>query len=283
MFYQRAIVTLTLGPLFLYAVFLGGWFYFVPITALITLAVMEYGAIAEKLGFAAPMWLLVPAVWLQMLTVQLSADSIDYRWSSMALYGCLLVGLCYALWLYEKNKSSSASTQYLTLAGAIVLFGWLGGHFIRLRGMGPLIGDTAAWQWTFLTFIAAWSADTFAYLVGVFVAGKLTKTRHQLTPRLSPNKSYEGYFGGIILGTILTLIFGVLLFKLPFYIVFLLGFSLTVMSTAGDLGISLLKRESGVKDSGKLLPGHGGALDRSDSLIWAIPFAYYLLTLLLTT
>jgi phosphatidate cytidylyltransferase len=89
----------------------------------------------------------------------------------------------------------------------------------------------------------------------------------------------EGYVGGIIAGTLITLIMGIL-FGLPWLPSLLLGLAVSVISPAGDLGISLLKRQAGVKDSGRFLPGHGGALDRIDSLIWSVTFATFLATLL---
>ncbi len=96
-----------------------------------------------------------------------------------------------------------------------------------------------------------------------------------MAPRLSPNKTIEGYVGGILVGTLATLLIGLLL-KLPPIQALVLGLLVTAISPAGDLGISLLKRTVGVKDSGSILPGHGGALDRTDSLVWSVAMAYYL-------
>jgi phosphatidate cytidylyltransferase len=103
--------------------------------------------------------------------------------------------------------------------------------------------------------------------------------KRKLAPRLSPNKTVEGYVAGIILGTLLTLVLGAVM-NLPWTIALLLGLLISIFSPAGDLGISLFKREAGVKDSGNLLPGHGGALDRIDSLIWSVTIAYYVLAYL---
>jgi phosphatidate cytidylyltransferase len=124
-----------------------------------------------------------------------------------------------------------------------------------------------------MAMVGTWIADS-----GAYVAGK-TLGRHKLAPRLSPNKTVEGYVGGIIAGTLITLIMGIL-FGLPWLPSLLLGLAVSVISPAGDLGISLLKRQAGVKDSGRFLPGHGGALDRIDSLIWSVTFATFLATLL---
>ena len=96
-----------------------------------------------------------------------------------------------------------------------------------------------------------------------------------MSPRLSPNKTVEGFFGGLVLGTFFTMLIGYFL-QLPLWPLLILGLAITILGPLGDLSISLLKREAGVKDSGNLLPGHGGALDRVDTLLWAVTIAYYL-------
>ena len=116
-------------------------------------------------------------------------------------------------------------------------------------------------------------ADSAAYVVGKFLAGNVLG-KHHLSPRLSPNKTVEGYVGGIVLGTALTILLAYFL-QLPLVEALILGLLISFISPLGDLGISLLKREAGVKDSGTIFGGHGGALDRVDSLIWSVAMAYY--------
>jgi phosphatidate cytidylyltransferase len=117
-------------------------------------------------------------------------------------------------------------------------------------------------------------ADSAAYVVGRHLAGSVFG-RHKLAPRLSPNKTVEGYLGGIAFGTSFTVIMASF-FEFPLFVALLLGFLVSAISPLGDLGISLLKREVGVKDTGALFWGHGGALDRTDSLVWSVTIAYYL-------
>jgi phosphatidate cytidylyltransferase len=125
-----------------------------------------------------------------------------------------------------------------------------------------------------LAMMGTWIADSAAYVVGKFLAGKIFG-KHKMAPRLSPNKTIEGYVGGILFGTLITMALGKY-FGLPLLTVFLLGLLVSIISPLGDLGISLIKREAKMKDSGALLPGHGGALDRIDSLVWSVTMAYYL-------
>lgn len=265
MFWQRAVIAFTLGPLALYLVYLGGWFYFIPITLILLLAAYEYSQMMRQIGLTVSYRLLAPAVLLLLLSAQ---------WPNLPIMGpalllSLLAILAYVLWLYEGRKSETAPLDWMAMMGGLLLFGWVGGHFLRLRGV-----EVAPWQWTILALASTWSADSGAYLVGKFLAGKVLG-RHQLSPRLSPNKTVEGYFGGVVLGVIITLIFAALL-QLPWTIALVLGLLTSLVSPLGDLGISLLKREAHIKDSGTVFGVHGGALDRIDSLLWSVTMAYYL-------
>lgn len=262
MFRQRALVFLTAGPLLLYLIYRGGLLYVIPVTAVILLASIEYAQIIRKLGWHMPLWLLLPAVLAQLL----AGYWPGYDFYAPALVISLLAAIAYALWLYERNLSQTAVADWMALMGGILILGWIGSHFLRLERL--------AWQWTMLAIISAWFADTGAYMVGKFLTNRLFG-RHQLSPRLSPNKTVEGYIGGIVIGTGVTLALANPL-HIPPGVALVLGLLSSVVSPLGDLAISLLKREAGVKDSGNLFPGHGGALDRIDTLLWSVTMAYYL-------
>jgi phosphatidate cytidylyltransferase len=120
----------------------------------------------------------------------------------------------------------------------------------------------------FATFAMVWVADSAAYFAGK-AWGK-----HPLSPRLSPKKTWEGYIAGIVagvaVGPVLTGLGG-----FGWGHGAILGLLLATLSPVGDLGVSMIKRQVGVKDTGKLLPGHGGAFDRMDSLLIAAIIGYY--------
>lgn len=120
-------------------------------------------------------------------------------------------------------------------------------------------------------FFILWANDTFAYLTGIKFG------KHKLIPRLSPKKSIEGLLGGIIgsllVGYVLSLFWTLL--SLPQWIIF--AAIVSAAGTVGDLFESSLKRSAGIKDSGNLIPGHGGVLDRLDSFLIAVPFVYFYL------
>lgn len=126
-----------------------------------------------------------------------------------------------------------------------------------------------------LIFIICFSTDTFAYIVGINFG------KHKLCPLISPNKSVEGAIGGIIASVVITLIYGYFMMKLEllyfnwsYYII--LSLFTSVIAQFGDLTASMIKRTFEVKDFGNILPGHGGVLDRFDSIIFATPVIYYI-------
>lgn len=126
--------------------------------------------------------------------------------------------------------------------------------------------------------IAAWGTDTFAYAVGM----KLGK--HKLTP-ISPKKSVEGSIAGIIGAVILSIIYTYILnkvwnFEISYIAIVGIATILSVLGQIGDLAASSVKRFTGIKDFGKIIPGHGGMLDRIDSILLIAPFAYFLLNLI---
>lgn len=125
--------------------------------------------------------------------------------------------------------------------------------------------------WTFALFIFIWVFDTGAYLTGRAFG------KHKMFERISPKKTWEGEIGGILLVLVAACIFGSLIEGTRLWQWLIYAFAIAVVGTFGDLTESMFKREAGVKDSGSLLPGHGGILDRFDSSLFAIPIAYLLL------
>jgi len=153
-----------------------------------------------------------------------------------------------------------------TLLGAAYL-GALGGSIAALRVLPPV--ELGAWRLLLLLAIVM-GADTAAFFVGSAVG------RHKLAPAISPGKTIEGLVGGLaggMLGAVIVRWVG--LRSLPLAHAVGLGLGVAALGTAGDLAESLLKRWAGVKDSGALFPGHGGMLDRLDSLLFAGPVLYY--------
>ena len=123
-------------------------------------------------------------------------------------------------------------------------------------------------------FIMLWATDTMAYIFGSWLG------KHKLIERLSPNKTIEGFVAGVAGSLISAYIISLFSNHYPVWGWLLIGFLISLSGALGDLFESLLKRQAGVKDSGNVLPGHGGALDRLDSFLFAVPFGYFCMLLL---
>lgn len=125
-----------------------------------------------------------------------------------------------------------------------------------------------------LVFVLLWANDTFAYLTGKLLG------KHKLFPRISPGKTIEGSFGGLLFTMVGVMVFSYYADWLTMKASVGMGLIAVVFGTLGDLCESMMKRQAGVKDSGRLIPGHGGILDRFDSVLFAVPFVFVYLLLL---
>jgi phosphatidate cytidylyltransferase len=149
----------------------------------------------------------------------------------------------------------------------VVYCGFLIGHIILLMALEQ------GGHWIIVLTAITAASDSGAYFVGKYFG------KRKLCPHISPGKTIAGFNGGIICGTLGGMLFSFLFFpeislmKIAFY-----GALLSALGVAGDLTESIIKRATGTKDSGKLLPGHGGFLDRSDSMLFCAPTFYYILT-----
>lgn len=137
-----------------------------------------------------------------------------------------------------------------------------------------LIGSMAGAPLLFFVFVLLWMNDVFAYLVGK------TFGKHKLFPRISPGKTIEGSLGGLVFTVLAAVLIGRHVEWISIGQAMGMAAIAVIFGTLGDLCESMLKRQAGVKDSGKLIPGHGGILDRFDSVLFSVPFIFVYLLLL---
>jgi phosphatidate cytidylyltransferase len=169
------------------------------------------------------------------------------------------------LWvMLRRNHSDACSSWAFTLAGVLYL-GWLTSLYVALMEFQPQGRD-----WVILALFATFACDIFAYFVGRALG------RHKMAPGISPGKTWEGAAGGLV-GAVAVGLGVAWLFKLPMGVLqtTVLSIAISVFAQTGDLIESLFKRNMGVKDSGKALPGHGGVLDRIDGVVFAGLVVYY--------
>ncbi len=255
---SRVLVAVVGLPVALGAVWAGGWWLFtlVAIAALI--------AVHEFVQMARPLRPLAPAAYVGTMLALVGAEEGGLVWMLGGFLSCFAVA--FALNAISTTRAPATAAIGSTVLGAA----WIGfglGHLILLRELHEEPRLLA-----FAVLLTVFAADTFAYFGGR-LAG-----RHKLAPTLSPGKTWEGLVAGSIVGIFVS--FVALYQDRDHYLVIwqaiLLGLVVVVAAVAGDLFESMLKRDMQVKDTGRLLGGHGGVLDRIDALLFAAAAAFYL-------
>jgi phosphatidate cytidylyltransferase len=192
------------------------------------------------------------------------------------LYAIPVLVVLFISQLYSINRYSFRAIAY-TITGVIYIalpFALCNG-LVFPSGDGNLLNPESKYVPDILLgfFILLWTNDTFAYLTGIMFG------RHRLFERISPKKSWEGFFGGLICTVALSLLVAKIFPILPYYHWMAVSAIIVVFGVWGDLIESLLKRNLNIKDSGRFLPGHGGILDRFDSVLLAAPIVFFYLKL----
>lgn len=254
-----------LPPLVLFLIYAPPWLFFSLILGVMWLSLGEYFAILHSLQIPK---VCVIASGLASSLLAATAYIGDGRWLAMTLFlSC--VGLTGSV----ISAAVQISSLFLTLISSlfsIVFIGWGLSHLILLQHFPD-------GKWYILLLCAiVWVGDSSAMYVGKSLG------RAKMAPTISPGKTWEGAMAGIIGGTLVALLGALWWFPhLPLWHAALIGVCVSVTAQMSDLGESIIKRYAGVKDSGSLIPGHGGMLDRIDSMLFAAPTLVYLLTVLL--
>jgi phosphatidate cytidylyltransferase len=265
MLLKRTLAAVALALVGIPAIILGGYFYFGIIAIFLVVAAWELGRIFAQAGSEVAQPLLVGGVLL-LVTSRVFFPAL----ASTLLSLLVLAAMIWHLIDYEKGRDTAATDFAATSAGILYL-GWIGPYLIDLRNL------PSGLAWLALVLPSVWIADSAAYFIGRRYG------RHPLSPRLSPKKTWEGYWGGIIFGILGTIGLALLWNSLGCLVITwwqaaLLGAVIASLTTLGDLGESMFKRQAGVKDSSNLIPGHGGAFDRIDSWLWAGVLGYFFIT-----
>ena len=182
---------------------------------------------------------------------------------------CIVVFAIYVL-TYPNYKDKEIMAAFFAFVYVGVMLSYV--YLIRDMKHGLIL--------VLLIFVSSWGNDTCAYLVGRAIG------KHKMSPILSPKKSIEGLIGGIVGAGILGVVFGLIYNHFmqvahSVWIFALIGAVCALPAVIGDLAASAIKRNNDIKDYGKLIPGHGGILDRFDSIIFTAPIMYYLILYLL--
>lgn len=262
--FARELTALIAAPI---AIWIVGWsheYVFDAAAALIAiLAMYEFLDLGRHKGYAIP----IPLCIVIMLII-MAAFIIEDLSVELGMFAALL--LIPASYVFGKKplEDSLPSSAIAVLATTYV--GMLSGSLIRLRNDFP-----EGSKLVFFLLLVVWLGDSGAYYVGK------TFGRHKLSPRISPKKTVEGLIGGIATSMIAAVVIHFTFFeRFPLLHAIVAGAILSVAGVIGDLAESMWKRSADVKDSGRLLPGHGGFLDRFDSILFTAPILYCYWTLI---
>lgn len=254
-------------PLFLGLLYLGKWPLFALVAGMGLIGFHEYARMWRQKGFHP---FSVPGA-LTIIALLLWAALVPGN--GLLLGSIIAGGAIFTLsWVIFHYEGVTVVDGLVTVAG-IVYVGFLLSHLLLLRGLGSGTGWDVGLKWVSLAFFCTWAADSLAYFVGMAIGKK------KLAPKISPGKSVEGMLGGS-LGSLAVGWFYAPVIGIAAWQGALIGLVISLISVLGDLTESVLKRYTGVKDSGSILPGHGGVLDRFDSSLFVLPFVYYVATLL---
>lgn len=255
------IITAVFGiPLLLGIVLSGGWILKLAIGVMVLVGLYEfYSAMEKKVN---------PIKYVgYIFTIIFTLFVFPYDEWYFVFFICFLFALLLSIiFFHSKYNIIDVAITFIGFFYVCILF------FYVQKVRNLTYGEFFVW----LIFISAWGSDTLAYFTGITIG------KHKLCPKLSPKKTVEGALGGIAGGAILSFIYGIVVayfIQIPIshfsIICFVIGGAGAIVSQLGDLTASSIKRYVNIKDYGNLFPGHGGVLDRFDSILFTAPLVYY--------
>jgi phosphatidate cytidylyltransferase len=239
-----------------------------------SIAIFETYGLAPAGAGRLPLALGVVAVLALLLTAEAASGKADYLTAS----GIVLAvwTLVAALWFIACYSGERPVAAFLLLLLGPVYAGFMLGHGLAIYDIASSLGgaENLGRNWLLFTLAGTSASDTGAYAVGRLIG------RHRMAPRVSPGKTWEGVAGGFAASVGAMLAVGALLgLGVDLWEYAVVSLVVAIVAQAGDLAESSMKRAANVKDSGSIMPGHGGLLDRIDSILFALPAVYYLLAM----
>lgn len=256
----RVIVAIVLIPLVVGCLYLGGIPWLLGVMLAGVLAWLEMAGILQSEHYRAHRILGLFFVVGALLDAYIR-NVLPSQFFSALPFPTTLILLSLMWMLFDRGEHPIAD-WCMTVAGALYL-GVTISYLVALRERPN------GFNWAITAFVVTWACDALAYFAGRAFG------KHKLWPRISPKKTWEGIAGGTIGAIIAGLALGVWLLGIPWWQGILLGALVAIAAPFGDLAESLFKRQANVKDSSQLIPGHGGALDRIDSLLFVFPVVTY--------
>ena len=263
----RALTALVGIPILVAAIWWGAPWLTLLVVLLAVLGIRELYRLSPT--DTGPLPFALGALWCIALALGAQASS-DLNGFLRISAGIWLAGAFVALlWLIAFHEGRRRLTAGIYLIVGPLYVGFLLAHSLALREVGN--ADDLGRNWLLFALIAVFAADTGAFFTGRALG------RHPMAPGISPNKTWEGQLGGLLFAALSALLLGrVLDLAIDAWQQAIIGAALGVLAQWGDLVESKLKRLANVKDAGSIIPGHGGVLDRLDSIVVSVPAVYYL-------
>lgn len=268
---KRTLTALAMAVVGLPAIIYGGVFYYLLMGTFLVGGAWEYVRLYRAVKHEPSEIVTVGGVLVMVTARFFFADA-----AIPVFVALIFLAMAVHLFAFERGRDQAAHDFGVTVAG-IVYLGWIGSYLLDLRNL--VSNEVGVW-WLMLVLPLVWAADTGGYSIGAAYG------KHKMAPRLSPKKSWEGYFAGIFTAVLVGAFFAYAFSSMgpqPLAGMInpiqggLLGLVIGALAPLGDLGESMFKRQSGMKDSSNIFPGHGGFLDRIDSWIWGAAIGYFLI------
>ncbi|NQT73823.1 MAG: phosphatidate cytidylyltransferase [Chloroflexi bacterium] len=255
---QRVISAVVAIPIILAAIWFGDPWLSIVVALFVLLGAFEFYRLGNSAGWQP---FTIIGIVLALLFI-LNTHSDDEKTTPLLITGAVLIPLARIIWQYDGQKAFVNWTW--TVAG-IFYVGWMMSHIVQLRDMDD------GRDWVIIAIFATFASDTSAYFTGRALG------KHKMAPAISPGKTWEGAIGGLLGAAIATVVLAIItgIDEIGYLKIIPLGFLISIFAQAGDLTESALKRNASAKDAGSLIPGHGGVLDRLDSLIFTVVLVYY--------
>lgn len=268
-FLIRTITGILGGAILIWMIYLGFLPFFLFVGFLVVLGLLEFYNLMDKMGYKCSRFfgLILSILIVGMFFLTKGSFSFD-KYEIFLPVGFsvffLLVFSSSIFFTKTKNLEKVFLNSTVTITGVFYV-SWLLSHLILIRDL-PIYGK----NYVFILFFCVWALDIFAYIFGMKFG------KHRLAENISPKKSIEGSIAGFIFAVLASVFFHYI-FKTNFGLKnsLYIGVIIGIFGQIGDLFESLIKRSANEKDSGNILPGHGGVLDRFDSIIFTAPLFYY--------
>ena len=263
-FVKRSLTGIAFAAVMLAGIIIHQYVFAIVFTAFLLLTLREFYKISENIGYEPSSKIGLICGFLLFTIFFLAASRVIPQ---NYIYLSILIPLATLLPdLFDKRKNGFKNSM-ITLAGLIYIalpFSLLSFIIIPENGSEPEF-----YPWVLIgVFLIIWMYDSMAYVFGSWFG------KHIICERISPKKSWEGLIGGAVFAVIMGIVNSVFFHELSIISWIVIAIIIVAFGTSGDFFESKLKREAGVKDSGNILPGHGGMLDRFDTVLFAVPVIY---------